>query len=76
MVPRREIWFRNFVKWAPWTVVPVHWKGWLVLIGGPVLLVVAGNVQANEPMIELPLFLVGAFVIVILIYSHTAWDRG
>jgi hypothetical protein len=76
MATRREVWFRNLFRFAPRSVIPVHWKGWLLIILGPVALVTVGNVLSGEPMLAASLFIAGFVAVMVAIYSHTTWDRS
>jgi hypothetical protein len=72
----REIWFRNLFRFAPWSVFPVHWKGWALLILGPLVLVVGGLALADRPEIATVIGVSGALALFIAIYTHTTWDRN
>jgi hypothetical protein len=72
----REIWFRNLFRFAPWSVIPVHWKGWALIIAGPLALVVIGNVLGSRTEIVATLLVVGVLGLLIAIYMHTSWDRN
>ena len=74
---KREIWFRNLFRLAPWSVFPIHWKGWALLILGPLLLILGGNMLMlyNRPAIAGAIVLVGMPAFLIAVYAHTSWDR-
>jgi hypothetical protein len=75
---QRETWFRNLFRFAPWSVLPIHWKGWALLILGPLLLVLGGNMLmlADRPGIAAVIVLAGVPALFIAVYTHTSWDRG
>jgi hypothetical protein len=75
---QREIWFRSLFRFAPWSVIPVHWKGWAILILGPLLLILGANVPiiadySGFLLVALPVEVIALFIVV---YTHTSWDRG
>ncbi len=75
---QRETWFRNMFKWAPWSVYPIHWKGFVLLFMGPAIL--AGSVNAfliwRVVPVEIALMVltVGFIAFMIAVYRHTSWD--
>lgn len=76
MTGHREIWFRNLFRWAPWSVIPIHWKGWGLIIAGPItLLAEASLLFPLAPAVGAGLFLAGIIAYLLLVYSHTTWDR-
>jgi len=71
---RREIWFRNIVRWAPFFFIPIHWKGWLLLVVGPFSLIAAIRfLETRDPGVSTVLFVVGWVTFLFLICSHTEW---
>ncbi len=75
---QREIWFRNMIRWAPWSVHPIHWKGFALIILGPIILIGVWNVLFMWRIIPLEisglLFIVGIIAFVVAVYRHTSWD--
>jgi hypothetical protein len=76
MMAKREVWFRNLFRFAPWSIIPIHWKGWATLILGPLFLVIVGNALADRPTVLMFLIPGGVLALFVAVYTHTTWEKG
>lgn len=70
----QDYWFRPFWRYTPWSVYPIHWKGWILQILGPVFLVLFGNFAPVPSEITFAVIVIGVPALMIAVYTHTDYS--